>query len=205
MSNENQKNNEKSKENNKKTIKYGIMRQSTENINLSKLFNIYFDKIKPIIINNAPNLYEFELTNCQNIVLSFDVIVDEEIGNLYKIYNYFNFFVIFIDIQNKDSFGLLEAFINQLINCSEDIPKKSYIFGVYRDEKEIINKDEEVTNILNSKGIDYEYSEINVKINEDFEKGLNYLIEDSKVINEEMDFEERHKKNGDKGKSCQIL
>ena len=204
MSNENQKNNEKSKENNKKTIKYGIMRQSTENINLSKLFNIYFDKIKPIIINNAPNLYEFELTNCQNIVLSFDVIVDEEIGNLYKIYNYFNFFVIFIDIQNKDSFGLLEAFINQLINCSEDIPKKSYIFGVYRDEKEIINKDEEVTNILNSKGIDYEYSEINVKINEDIEKGLNYLIEDSKVIKEEMDFEERHKKNGDKGKSCQI-
>ena len=205
MSNENQKNNEKSKENNKKTIKYGIMRQITENINLSKLFNIYFDKIKPIIINNAPNLYEFELTNCQNIVLSFDVIVDEEIGNLYKIYNYFNFFVIFIDIQNKDSFGLLEAFINQLINCSEDIPKKSYIFGVYRDEKEIINKDEEVTNILNSKGIDYEYSEINVKINEDFEKGLNYLIEDSKVIKEEMDFEERHKKNGDKGKSCQII
>ena len=202
MTTENPKDNEKNKEN----IKYGILHQKSVNINLSKFFNIYFDKTKPNIINNAPNLYEFTPTNLENIVLTFDVIIDEEIQNLNNIYNFFNFFAIFIDIQTRESLEILETFINRLINCSDDITKKTYIFGVYKDEENIINKDEQITNILNSKGVDYEYSEININIKEDFEKGLNYLIEDSKEIKEELDFEENYRKNGrDKGKSCQIM
>ncbi len=206
MSNENQKNSEKIKENNKKTIKYGIMRQITENINLSKLFNIYFDKIKPNVLKNTPKSYEFIVNKYENISFNFDIIPEEEIPNLYNIYNYFNFFMIFTDIQSTASLKILESYIDRLIDCSEDNTKKCYIFGIYKDSNNIINKDEQITTILNCKGIDYEYSEININLNEDFSKGVEYILEDSKEIMEEIEFEELHNKNGkNPGKSCLIL
>ena len=50
------------------------------------------------------------------------------------------------------------------------------------------------------------YSEININLYEDFPKGMEYLVEDSKDLMEEIEFEELHNKNGrDKGKSCQII
>ena len=43
-------------------------------------------------------------------------------------------------------------------------------------------------------------------MHEDFPKGMEYLVEDSKDLMEEIEFEELHNKNGrDKGKSCQII
>jgi hypothetical protein len=190
----------------KKKIKYGILFQKSDNLKINELFNNYFDTNKPNIIKNEPKDYEFNLDKYENLNFSFIVITEEEIKNIYKIYNYFNFFLIFIDIQSTASVRILELYVNQLIDCSPDNTKKSYIFGVYKDEKEIINKDEKITIMLNCKGIDYEYSEINIKKNEDFPKGMEYIIEDSKEIMEETEFQEIHNKLGrDKGKSCEIM
>ena len=207
MSNKNEKseNNNKSIDSNKKTIKYGILQQKSDIIKINDLFNIYFEKINPNIIKNSEKGYEFSLDKFENINFIFELIPEEELKNIYNIYNYFNFFLIFIDIQSSASLKILELYIDRLIDCSQYNTKKSYIFGVYKNENSIINKDEQITTILNCKGIDYEYSEININLIEEFPKGVEYLIEDSKEIMEEIEFEDIHTKFGrDKGKSCLI-
>ena len=189
-----------------KAIKYGMLCQKSELLNINELFNIYFDKIKPNIIKNTQKSYEFILNKYENINFNFEIIPEEEISNIYNIYNFFNFFLIFIDIQSRASLKILESYIDKLIDCSQDNTKKCYIFGVYKDESNIINKDEQITTILNCKGIDYAYSEININLKEDFPKGVEYIIDESKEIMEEIEFEELHIRNGkDNGKSCSIL
>ena len=207
MSNKNEKseNNNKSIDSNKKTIKYGILQQKSDIIKINDLFNIYFEKINPNIIKNSEKGYEFSLDKFENINFIFELIPEEELKNIYNIYNYFNFFLIFIDIQSSASLKILELYIDRLIDCSQYNTKKSYIFGVYKNENSIINKDEQITTILNCKGIDYEYSEININLIEEFPNGVEYLIEDSKEIMEEIEFEDIHNKyDRDKGKSCLI-
>ena len=199
-------NTDKPRDPNLKTIKYGMLYQKSTLLNINELFNIYFDKIKPNVLKNTPKSYEFIVNKYENISFNFDIIPEEEIPNLYNIYNYFNFFMIFTDIQSTASLKILESYIDRLIDCSEDNTKKCYIFGIYKDSNNIINKDEQITTILNCKGIDYEYSEININLNEDFSKGVEYILEDSKEIMEEIEFEELHNKNGkNPGKSCLIL
>ncbi len=199
-------NTDKPRDANLKTIKYGMLYQKSTLLNINELFNIYFDKIKPNVLKNTPKSYEFIVNKYENISFNFDIIPEEEIPNLYNIYNYFNFFMIFTDIQSTASLKILESYIDRLIDCSEDNTKKCYIFGIYKDSNNIINKDEQITTILNCKGIDYEYSEININLNEDFSKGVEYILEDSKEIMEEIEFEELHNKNGkNPGKSCLIL
>lgn len=61
-----------------------------------------------------------------------------------------------------------------MIGRSEDITKKSYIFGAFKDSNKIVSKDEKISAILNCKGIDYEYSEIDIELKEDFPKGVEY-------------------------------
>ena len=207
MSNKNEKseNNNKSIDSNKKTIKYGILQQKSDIIKINDLFNIYFKKINPNIIKNSEKGYEFSIDKLENINFIFEIIPEEELKNIYNIYNYFNFFLIFIDIQSSTSLKTLELYIDRLIDCSQYNTKKCYIFGVYKNENSIINKDEQITTILNCKGIDYEYSEININLCDEFPKGVEYLIEDSKEIMEEIEFEDIHNKFGrDKGKSCLI-
>ncbi len=202
-----EKRNNKSKHNcpKKKSIKYGIIHQQSENINIKEFFNSYFEEKSPNIIKNNEKSYVFSPNDNINnsIVFDFAVLVDSDMNKIYDIYKYFNFFLIFIDIHNIKSFTCLEQYIDQLIDCSEDITKKCYIFGVYCDEKRINNKDKRIINILNSKGIDYEYSEININIREEFSKGIQYIIEDSKEIMEEIEFQGKNEM--DYGKSCQII
>ena len=204
--NENAEKNIKSSNPDKKSIKYGILYQNSDLININDLFNIYLDKEKPNIIKNTNKGYEFSLEKYENLYFHFEIIPEEELKNIYNIYSFFNFFLIFVDIQSTACKKILESYINSLIDCSQDNTKKSYIFGVYKDGNSIINKDEQITTILNCKGIDYEYSEININLNEQFPKGVDYLIEDSQEIMEEIEFEEIHNKfNRDKGKSCIII
>ena len=136
----------------------------------------------------------------------FRVITEEAMKDIVPIYASLNFFLIFIDIQSTVALKNLEEFIDKLISCSEDITKKCYIFGAYKDSNLIVNKDEKISSILNCKGIDYEYSEININLNEDFPKGVEYIIEDSKEIIEEMKCEEElGDLDKNKAKSCLIF
>ena len=194
------------KEPEKKTIKYGIFSQNTDIINIKELFKIYFEKSQVNVIKNNEKSYEFSFNENDKLSFNFGIIPEKEYGNLFKIYSYFHFFLVFINIQTTESVNKLEVIIDSLIDCSEENIKKCYIFGVYKDKNLIANKDERITTLLNSKGVDYEYSEININMTEDFPKGMEYLIEDSKDLMEEKEFEELHNKNGrDKGKSCQII
>ena len=194
------------KEHERKTIKYGIFSQTTDLINIKDLFNIYFEKSQVNIIKNNEKNYEFSFNDNDKLSFYFGIIPESEYEDLFKIYSYFHFFLVFLDIQTTDSLKVLESIIDRLIDCSEENIKKSYVFGVYKNESVIANKDERITTLLNTKGVDYEYSEININLHEDFPTGMEYLVEDSKDLMEEIEFEELHNKNGrDKGKSCQII
>ena len=199
-------NDNKSENFNLKSIKYGLLQQQSDFIKINDLFNNYFQKTNPNIIKNSHKSYEFSLDKLENSSFSFEIIPEEEIKNLYNICHFFNFFLIFIDIQSSESLKILESYIDRLIDCSQDNNKKSYIFGIYKDSNSIKYKDERITTILNCKGIDYEYFEINADAEEEFPKIIDYLIEDSKELLEEIDFEDIHNKYGrDKGKSCLII
>ena len=173
----------------------------------SKIFKGYFDKIKPNIIKNNEKNYEFSFDDIKNVNFNFLEISEERMKKIYDIYKFFQFFLIFIDIQSTASRKVLESFVDKLIDCSPDSTKKCYIFGVYKEEDKIVNKEEQIITILNSKGIDYEYATIDNNFNENFPKGLEYLIRDSTEIMEEISFEERdnYKFGKDKGRSCQII
>ena len=191
---------------NNKSINIGIITQQSDIISIHDLFNSYFDITKPNIIKNEKNNYEFSLDEINDRNFHFSVITEENMSRIIDIYNFFNFFLLFIDIQSTTSLKVLEIYIDQLIDCSQDNTKKCYIFGMYKDTNKIINKDEQITNILNLKGIDYEYSEININIDEGFLKGIQYIIQDSKEIMEEIEFQDIHLKyNRDKGKSCLVM
>ena len=193
-------------ENDIKSIKYGIIYQNSPIIKISELFQFYIEKSKPNIIKKEENEYEFTLNDNKNLHYSFTVITEEAMKNLSTIYSNINFFLIFIDIQNKESLQNLEQYIDKLIACSETITKKSYIFGAYKKSNKIIYKDEKISAILNCKGVDYEYSEIDINLNEDFPKGVAYIIEDSKEIIEESKYEEmKDNLEKDKARSCVIF
>ena len=201
------KNKDKKKEEKEiKSIKFGIIVQNTNFININELFQFYFNKANPNIIKNELNEYEFTINDNDDLHYIYRVIPENAMKNLVSIYNSLNFFLIFIDIESSTALKNLESYIDLLISCSDDITKKSYIFGAYKDSKKIINKDEKISSILNCKGIDYEYSEININLDEDFPKGVEYILEDSKDIMEEYRIEEiRNKLEKDKDRSCDIF
>ena len=204
MSNKTNKNSDKSSE--IKSIKYGIIFQKSTLIKISEIFKFYFSKSNPNIIKNLENEYEFTLEKDESLHFIFRVINENDMKNITQIYKTLNFFLIFIDVQSTASLKFLENSIDKLIACNEDITKKCYIFGAYRDNNLIVNKDEKISTILNCKGIDYEYSEINIDKDEDFPKGMEYIIDDSKEMMEEMKFEEiRNDMEKNKQRSCLII
>ena len=200
------KKNQKTEEKEIKSIKYGIIYQNTSNIKIDELFKFYFEKANSNIIKNEEKEYEFTLSETEDLHFIFKVITEEAMKNIIPIYQSLDFFLIFVDIQSTSALKCLEKYIDSLIACSDDITKKCYIFGAFKDNNLIVNKDEKISSILNCKGIDYEYSEININLNEDFPKGVEYIIEDSKEIIEEMKCEEElGDLDKNKAKSCLIF
>ena len=193
-------------ENEIKSIKYGIIYQNSPLIKISELFQFYFEKSNPNIIKNEENEYEFTLNDNNELHYIFTVIAEESMNDLVTIYPSLNFFLIFIDIQNKESLKNLELFIDKLIACSETVTKKSYIFGAFKNINNIIYNDERISAVLNCKGVEYEYSEIDIHLNEDFPKGVDYIIDDSKEIMEERAVEEiKDNMEKEKARSCVIF
>ena len=189
-----------------KSIKYGIISQNSTLIKISDLFKYYFEKSNATIIKSEEKEYEFTLESYKDIHYIFRVLNEDSMKNIFHIYSSLNFFLIFIDIQSTVALKNLENYVDKLISCSQDITKKSYIFGAFKDSNLIVNSDEKISTILNCKGIDYEYSEININLNEDFPKGMEYIIEDSKEIMEEMKSDElMEKREEEKQRSCNIV
>ena len=63
-------------------------------------------------------------------------------------------------MESNNALDCLEAYVDRLISCSEEITKKCYIFGAYKDEKKIIHKDEKISSILNCKGMTFWYNNL---------------------------------------------
>ena len=55
-------------------------------------------------------------------------------------------------MESNNVLDCLEAYVDRLISCNEEITKKCYIFEAYKDEKKIIHKDEKISSILNANG-----------------------------------------------------
>jgi len=187
-------------------IRFGIIIQNSPFIKINELFELYFEKSKPIIIKKEQNEYEFTLKEDQNFRLIFDILTDELMEKIQQIYSSFNFFMIFIDIQNSTALKNLENDINKLTAYSYDTMKKFYIFGAFQENNLIVNKKEKINTILNCKGIDFDYSELNINSNEDFQKRMELVIEDIKEILEEQESEEfKNKIEGERLKSCKTF
>lgn len=58
-------------------------------------------------------------------------------------------------MESNNALDCLEAYVDRLISFNEEITKKCYIFGAYKDEKKIIHKDEKISSILNCKGMTF--------------------------------------------------
>ena len=187
-------------------IRFGIIIQNSPFIKINELFELYFEKSKPIIIKKEQNEYEFTLKEDKNFRLIFDILTDELMGKIQQIYSSFNFFMIFIDIQNSTALKNLENDINKLTAYSYETMKKFYIFGAFQENNLIVNKKEKINTILNCKGIDFEYSELNINSNEDFQKRMELVREDIKEILEEQESEEfKNKMEGERLKSCKTF
>lgn len=60
-----------------KYIKYGIISQESDNININELFKCYFEKANPTIIESNENNSEFTINNNQDLHYTFKIITKE--------------------------------------------------------------------------------------------------------------------------------
>ena len=177
----NKKKNESDKEIIKESIKFALFIETSSYINVNELFKAYFENSKPDTckIKNQNN-YIFSFLNNPQILLTINHFKKLEDANSY--YKLFQFFLIFIDIQNISS-NFLEKTIEIIIESDENnLKKKFYIIGFYQenDNEKIYQKN--IINTANSKGIDYTYNDVNINDIESFGKILEKIANDSHNI-----------------------
>ena len=115
-----------------------------------------------------------------------------------------NCYLLFIDLEKKDSLDKLKDIINYARdNCRTT--KKVYVLGMIsgNEEEEIQIEQSEITKILSEFKAPYEYREINLskmkQISDILLEIFDYCTQHSIDEDEEMD------KEGDQGKSCMLF
>ena len=177
----NKKKNESDKEANKESIKYALFSETSSYINVNELFTTYFENSKPdpCKIKNQNN-YIFSFLSNPQILLTINHFKKLEDANSY--YNLFQFFLIFIDTQNISS-NFLEKTIEIIIDSDENsLNKKFYIIGFYQENDNEKMDQKDIIDTANSKGIDYNYNEVNINDVESFGKILEKITNDSHNI-----------------------
>jgi len=177
----NKKKNESDKDNSKESIKYALFCETSSYINVNELFKTYFENSKPdpCKIKNQNN-YIFSFLSTPQILLTINHFKKLEDANSY--YNLFQFFLIFIDTQNISS-NFLEKTIEIIIDSDENsLNKKFYIIGFYQENDNEKMNQKDIINTANSKGIDYNYNEVNINDIESFGKILEKITNDSHNI-----------------------
>ena len=177
----NKKKNESNKDITKESIKYALFCETSSYINVNELFKTYFESSKPdpCKIKNQNN-YIFSFLSNPQILLTINHFTKLEDANSF--YKLFQFFLIFIDIQNISN-NFLEKTIEIIIESDENnLKKKFYIIGFFQenDNEKIDQKD--IINTANSKGIDYTYNDVNINDIESFGKILEKIANDSHNI-----------------------
>ena len=130
------------KEKKSSSIKLGLISQNSSYINVYELFNNYFEKTKPNPCKIKEEKYfEFSLLNLPQLPIIINHFKNiEDINDKYNIYN---FFLIFIDLQNITTNTFLETTIDIIIEADEsNVNKKCYniLKFYYMHDKNRINK-----------------------------------------------------------------
>ena len=177
-----------------KSIKLGLISQNSSFINVTELFNSYFEKSKP---NNYQikdeNRFEFSLSDIPQLSISINHLKNIEDIHEKNKYNLFNFFLIFIDIQNISTNSFLEKTIDIIIEADDNnFNKKCYIYGFYQNNDNDKITEEKITSILESKGIEYYYNEIRFGDIESFSKLIECTINDCNAIMIEKYLAQKH-------------
>lgn len=186
------KNTIENKKKNSNSIKIGLISQDSSIINVFQLFESYFDKSKPnpCIIKDE-NHFEFSLLSIPQLLITINHFKD--IQEIHDKYNSFNFLLIFIDIENNNSITLfLEKTIDILTEIEDNFNKKCYIYGFFQDDEKEKLTEEKITNLLESKGIEYYYNEIKNNDISSFSKLIEYTISDCNTIMIEKYLAQKH-------------
>lgn len=186
-----------------KNIKIGIIAQNTNSLNVYSLFNTYFGFSKPKHSNiKSEHYFEFVPSFDEEISVALRHVT--EFAKVYETYKWFNTFIIMIYIQDKNALTELEKIVNCIMNASEKDAKKCYVFGFFEDESNDNLPEVKITTMLDAKGIDYEYTDLNINETAQFTKVMEYVVNDSCDIVKNKMLHEKEKKdvhNDDKSKS----
>ena len=174
-------------------IKFGLISSNSSDINIKEIFTSYFKTLKEDKYKiKRENHYEFNPPNFPNLTIS--IIIMSNIDKIKEKYSNVNFFMLFIDMQDKNTINFLDKAIDAIISAGDEcINKKCYIFGFYSSDKKILSS-QRATTIIEAKGIDYYFSEI--KRDEDMNNKLSKLIEiivnDTNTIMIEKFLDQKH-------------
>ena len=113
-----------------------------------------------------------------------------------------------MDLENENTFKNLDTIINFMINLC-DIEKTIFILGLYSNAQKIKNdlNEENVKEFLDKKNLIYEYVESNFDLINDFNKSIDYIIEEGiKKVEKKLKDGELNTKNDSESKSnCDIF
>ena len=173
-------------------IKYGLISSNSNIINVKEIFASYFKTLKEDKYKiKRENHYEFFTPNIPNLTIS---IVISPLEKIIEIYSIFNFFILFIDMEDSNIIQFLDKTIDTIVSKGEiTFNKKFYILGFFSENKKSITK-ERATTIIEAKGIDYLFNEIKIDENMDnkFKKTIELIVNDSNTIMLEKFLDQKH-------------
>ena len=83
------------------------------------------------------------------------------------------------DIQKDSTIKELSSILDSILEASDYETRKIYIFGFYQGPLVPEMKEDKITKIIDAKGIDYEYFELDARDVEEFSKVMEYVVKES--------------------------
>ena len=169
------------------------------------IINMFLEDTNHIILKKSRHAIAFTTTlpnssKTTNVMVCSVLNITKEYTGITDV----NCYIIFIDLEKKDSKEKFESIFNYTKDYC-DLTKKIYIFGMVSEnieENKNITK-EDITKILDSAEVTYEYKEVNLyKEKEVSETIMDVLIYSS---NHSISGEVKGKNGDDQGSSCEIF
>lgn len=171
-------------------LKLAIISQSTPILSPYALFTSLFKKIKPTQSEiKSENHFEYTPNNFPSLKVSLKQI--NSLEHFEEKYKNFDSFLIMVDIQKDSTLKDLDSILDTILEASDFETVKLYIFGFFQGPFGQ-NKDERITTLIDAKGIDYEYIDLDIRNIEEFAKVMEYVINDSFKIKKEKIKENKH-------------
>ena len=145
--------------------------------------------------------------NYKKILLSFHEIINLNQEKT-DICFFADSYLILIDLEKDNTYQNLTDIINFMNNLC-DLEKTVFVLGLYMDAKNIKNNlnEENIKEFLDKKKMIYEYFESNIALTSDFNKTINFIIEEGikKVEKKLKDGELNNENESDSRSHCNIF